>query len=216
MTVYDPTFYETIRAGCISSAGAIAPRVHKLLKPTTVLDVGCGEGWWAKAFEELGATVHGIDGDWPGAGATLQRAFSSVDLGEPLKSYGAFDLVTCLEVAEHLSAERAVSFVDDLLQFDSKAVLFSAAVPGQPGAGHVNCQWQSYWAALFEAHGYQVTGNLRSFIWEDDQVEPWYRQNLLLAVSPKEFEANAAVRKVFKEFAMPLDVVHPVIWGWFR
>ena len=57
-----------------------------------------------------------------------------------------------LEVAEHLSPGRAESFISDLCQA-APVVLFGAAIPGQGGVGHLNEQWQSYWANLFEACG---------------------------------------------------------------
>jgi len=33
-------------------------------------------------------------------------------------------------------------------------VLFSAAIPNQGGTGHINEQWQEYWAEKFYANGF--------------------------------------------------------------
>jgi hypothetical protein len=50
-----------------------------------------------------------------------------------------------LEVAEHLQPKRSASFVADLVAL-APAVLFSAAIPGQPGTDHINPRWQDEWA----------------------------------------------------------------------
>ena len=43
----------------------VAPLIMDLLKPKSILDVGCGTGTWLKAFEELGVADYiGVDGDY--------------------------------------------------------------------------------------------------------------------------------------------------------
>lgn len=212
MTTYGSSFYDIIRAGSQASAAAVVPLVHAAFAPETVVDVGCGEGWWAKAFEDLGARVLGIDGH-DGAAAVVD--YRQHDLAQPLNvDLGGFnrcDLAVSLEVAEHLPPQRASGFVDDLCSL-APVVLFSAAVPGQGGHGHVNEQWPGYWAHRFGANGYAVSGALRFAIWENDQIENWYRMNLLVAADkdhqpPELFETP---------LAYPLALVHPVLWGFHR
>jgi hypothetical protein len=88
-----------------------------------------------------------------------------------------------LEVAEHLPPESAELFADNLSQSPPFAML-SAAIPGQGGLGRLNERWPSYWAALFEQYGSRVTGWLRWVVWDDERVEPWYRQNPSARVRP--------------------------------
>jgi hypothetical protein len=90
-------------------------------------------------------------------------------------------------------------------------VLFSAAIPGQGGYGHVNEQWPGYWARMFDECGYGVSDALRWAIWNDERVEPWYRQNLLLCASPTRLAE--AVRGVMPDSA-PRAVVHPDVFNW--
>ncbi len=208
---YSRTFYDVIRSGAISSAGAVVPRLFELVQPARVIDVGCGEGHWLDAFAELGAEVIGLDGSYV-TSSTLGDRFVPHDLSTELPHHlaGRFDLALSLEVAEHLPPARAAGFVRDLCQL-APVVVFSAAIPGQGGTGHVNEQWPSYWRDLFEAEGFEVSGALRFELWNDDRVENWYRQNLLIAARPE--LAGAELVELFASPLAPVwPLVHPVLY----
>ncbi|RKR92783.1 methyltransferase family protein [Micromonospora pisi] len=206
--MYNGSFYDTIRAGTRASAAAVVPVVVDIVKPATVIDVGCGEGWWADTFAGHGCEVIGVDGAYV-TGSPLGDRFIPHDLALPLPAHlhGRFDLAVCLEVAEHLPPSRADSLVDDLCNL-APTLLFSAAIPGQGGVGHVNEQWPNYWVTRFKAHGWSVSGALRWSIWNDDRVENWYRQNLLVATrTPEQFP------ELFDTpLSPPWPVVHPVLY----
>ena len=217
MAAYDAAFYDTIRTGTRSSAARIVPLLcdELRLEPgDTVIDVGCGEGWWAETFAEHGLDVIGVDGAYVQS-SPLGDRFIPHDLSGPLPPHlhGRFDVAVSLEVAEHLPPARAAGFIDDLTAL-APIVVFSAAIPGQGGTGHINEQWPSYWADLFAAHGYCVSGALRFVIWDDTDIENWYRQNLLVAVDqnrvwqfPLLFETPTA---------HPIPIVHPVLYDHVR
>jgi hypothetical protein len=112
-----------------------------------------------------------------------------------------------LEVAEHLPESRAASFVADLCRL-APVVLFSAAIPGQGGTGHVNEQWPGYWADLFGARGYSVSGALRWRIWNDCRVCNWYSQNMLVA----SIEPGLLTELFYHPLAEPIPVVHPILY----
>lgn len=200
-TDYTSDFYDTIAAGCHSSAEVLAPLVVRDVQPATVTDVGCGQGWWGWEFERLGCEVLGLDGAY--VPRCLLSHFLAHDLNEPLPDLPRADLVVCLEVAEHLPEARAKSFVADLVRL-GRFVLFSAAVPHQTGAGHVNLHWSSWWAALFGRHGYHADLRYRWLTWTDSRVEVWYAQNVVL------------MRPDLDQHQQPLDVIHPVIHEWGR
>lgn len=202
---YDPGFYDTITDGSVDSARVVVPLVLDLLDPSTVVDVGAGRGAWSSVFAEHGCKVTAVDGDYV---TDPLLPVIPRDLSEPLDLDGTWDLAVSLEVAEHLPESRAEGFVADLCSL-SDAVLFSAAIPGQGGVGHVNEQPPAYWAELFERQGYAVTGALRWRIWGDARVENWYRQNLLLCLRDP-----ARLAHLFDgPEAAPLHVVHPVVFA---
>lgn len=152
--------------------------------PESVLDVGCGTGTWLRASLECGATeVIGVDGaDLPEDVMFVpKQQVLQADLNRPLRLDRRFDLVLCLEAAEHLERESAGTIIDTLTAHGDR-ILFSAAAPGQPGLGHINCQWPSYWQQLFNARGYACNDAVRWIIWDNGAIEPWYRQNLMLAL----------------------------------
>ena len=58
--------------------------------------------------------------------------------------------------------------------------MFGAAVPGQEGKGHINCQPHDYWHAKFGDRGYDMFDAIRPLIADDARVSPWYRNNMFL------------------------------------
>jgi hypothetical protein len=114
-------------------------------------------------------------------------------------------LAVSLEVAEHLPAGRAESFVKNLTDA-ADAVLFGAAIPGQKGVGHLNLRWQSYWASLFKAQGLDAFDPIRPCVWNDERVCWWYRQNTLLYARDTVVSRMPALRATH---AKNLDMVHP-------
>ncbi len=218
---YTEQFYDRIAQGCRSSANAVVPAVVELFdmiteteQPLSVVDVGCGEGHWLEAFQRHRHTsVLGIDG----AHINLDRLaidpvdFRAQDIAhERITIDGEADLVVSLEVGEHLPLRRAETYVEDLCGI-ADVVLFSAAIPKQGGAGHVNEQWPLYWVEKFGRHGYEATGALRWKFWSDHRVEIWYRQNLLVFAR---HTSEAYDRwPIFGGYGdEPIAVVHPQYW----
>ncbi len=178
---------------------------------SSAVDLGCGVGTWLHALAGRGVgRVLGFDGPWVDTRRLVipSECFRRADL-ERLDAAAVaerFDLAISLEVAEHLSAGRAEGFVA-LLTSLADVVLFSAAVPGQGGAGHLNEQWPGYWARLFAVRGFEACDCLRPVVWEDAAIPFWYRQNALLyarraAPSPEPGGVHGE----------PLALVHPELW----
>jgi hypothetical protein len=105
--------------------------------------------------------------------------FAQVDLTAPFYLGGPYDLVLCIEVGEHLPEESADTLVDTIVRH-SGTVVFGAAVPGQEGTGHINCQPHEYWHTKFGERGYEMFDAIRPLIQNDARVSPWYRNNMFL------------------------------------
>ena len=82
----------------------------------------------------------------------------------------------------------------------------------QGGTGHVNEQWQTYWARLFSARGFVAADALRPVFWDDRRVEWWYRQNTIVYAQQDrlgEYPALGEARGRTSESM--LDLVHPAL-----
>ncbi len=212
MQPYTQKFYKDQSVGSRRSAEAIVPLVLTLIKPQSVIDVGCGLGTWLSVFKEFGVQdVFGIDGDHVDR-SMLQipnERFTAFDLKKPIPINRQFDLVISLEVAEHLPEDCAKTFIHSLTGL-GPVILFSAAIPFQGGTNHLNEQWPDYWANHFNEDGYVAVDCLRKKVWQDDQVEWWYAQNMLV-FSRKDYLASNALLKEEFENTHPsqLSIVHP-------
>ena len=201
---YDEAFFEGLEAGSRRSASVVVPLVQKLVRPKSVLDVGCGVGAWVAEWINQGVTdVLGLDGEYVDK-SMLQiplTSFQSTDLRNPFSLGRRFDLVQSLEVAEHLEESCADAFVQSLVDH-ADTILFSAAIPGQLGKHHVNEQWPSYWAEKFSHFGLKSFDVVRPTIWMDQRVDCWYRQNTILFSKESSFDVSDTC----------IDVVHPEYW----
>lgn len=208
---YSRAFYASRQEASLRSARAVLPFVLELVKPRSIVDFGCGTGTWLHAAKSLGVTdVLGLEGPWVQRAQPLlgARELRICDLGEPVTLNTRFDLAVSLEVAEHLTPARAEGFVQDLCAA-SDVVLFGAAIPLQGGTGHVNEQWQSYWAGLFAQAGYVCLDLLRPRFWRVAEVLPWYKQNAFLYVRSTHQTVLDRTPAELGRASLPLDVVHP-------
>lgn len=176
---YSGDFYSYIDSGSRRSARVVAGILRPEMKIDSLLDIGAGHGAWAAEWQAAGVkTVLAVDGEYVRTDqlAVAKKNFRAHDLSTPLDLKKRFDLVQSLEVAEHLPADKADLFVDNLTRHGD-VILFSAAVPNQGGEHHVNEQPPEYWRRKFSARGYAVFDFLRPRLERRREVMPWYRYN---------------------------------------
>lgn len=202
---YEASQYEQGRVANKRSAHEIVPMLYELLQPKSVIDVGCGEGWWLKEFEALG--VKRLVGVENNVDVVATGELMLHDLETPLVLHESFDVCLCLEVAEHLTPERSHGFILDLCHL-SDTIIFSAAIPAQGGHNHINEQWPSYWIEKFAEQHYEASDYWRWKFWENPNIETWYSQNILWMARGGAWH-NGEPHKV-------MNVVHPRLWGAHR
>jgi SAM-dependent methyltransferase len=133
--------------------GQVADAIITQLAPKTVLDAGCAKGFLVAALRERGVEAYGFDLSEVAIAQAPEAARPFVRVGsltEPID--GQYDLVTCIEVIEHLDpadADRAVA----TLASASNRVLLSSTPGDRDEATHVNVQPPERWAQLFAANG---------------------------------------------------------------
>jgi SAM-dependent methyltransferase len=212
MPIYDRDFYEMQVTASARAADVVVPIVLELLRVRSVCDVGCGVGAWLNAFAKQGVSdLLGIDGDYvePEMLQIPSAYFQRTDLEKPFRLHRNFDLAVCLEVAEHLPPSRAESFVEDLTHL-APTILFSAALPHQGGVNHVNEQYLSWWAKIFERHGFGVCDVIRSRIWDNTDLIPCYRQNIVIFARSEIISSNPLL---VESRIGQVDLVHPLFYS---
>ena len=179
---YTEEFFEYIERGSIASAKRFSSFLAPLLGVNSILDVGCGRGAWLREWRNAGVAItQGVDGPYVRQQSLLipVEDFTAIDLSKQFDLGRRFDLVSSLEVAEHLPRSSSESFVSSLVAH-ADLVLFSAATPGQGGNNHINERPLSFWQNVFEAKGYQAYDIVRPVFRSCKGVEPWYRFNTVL------------------------------------
>lgn len=170
---YTNGFFSALGDGSRRSAHEIVPLILDLVRPASVIDLGCGNGIWLSVFREAGITdLVGVDGDYI-AREKLEipeMLFHPHDLTTSFDLDRRFDLALSLEVAENLPESFATLLVESLTRL-SPVVLFSAAIPFQGGTQHVNEQWQDYWARHFQDCGYIAVDCVRPKVWQNERVD---------------------------------------------
>jgi len=209
---YTGQWYQHSRERSRRSAEEIIPYVLKLTEPLSVVDVGCGVGTWLSVVREHGILDYlGVDGNWVDRTnlEIPEDRFLSFDLTGPLQLNRRFDLVISVEVAEHLPSNCAEVFVESLTRL-GPVILFSAAIPFQGGTHHVNEQWPEYWHEHFKKYRYAVIDCVRDKIWQNEKIDWWYAQNILIFADVDFLARHPLLRDASTSSGhSPLSLVHP-------
>lgn len=212
---YDSSYYVSRNDRTSRTAEAVLSELTEVFRDKSVLDIGCGVGTWAAVAARCGAkSVTAVDGSWVDRKMLQVSAedFLAHDLSQGPPSFDKhFGLTIWLENAEHLPHGKGEEIVDWVCRH-SDCALFSAAIPGQGGVGHVNEQWQSYWANRFMANGFRPFDLVRPKIWTNADSPYWYKQNIVLYVDGKKSYSFLGQQEAVRDTAS-LDVVHPEKWN---
>lgn len=128
-------------------ADRLAQFMKHVIRPNTVLDIGCGPGHFVESMRDIGINALGIDID--------ERIGKKPYLFREDILYTKFvaDVCICLEVFEHIEEDYADELVDKVSSMFMDTLIFTAAQPGQGGVGHINCQYPKYWSDKFIDRG---------------------------------------------------------------
>lgn len=201
----DKLYIHTEEIHNTKAADVIVPIISQLFSPKSVLDVGCGLGTWLKVFREKHNLndILGLDGSYLDRSKLVinDSLFLEYDLRNKINLDRKFDVVLCLEVAEHIPEKFSGILIESLCNH-SDTIVFSAAIPGQGGQNHVNEQWPEYWEKKFNSLGFKKSDLIRPFIWENSNVDIWYKQNIFV------YSKNI----IYAQAEPKIAVIHPELW----
>ena len=147
----DPYERNEVWLGFFSS---IVEQVIRSLSPRKVLDAGCALGMLVEAFWDRGIQADGIDVSTYAIANVRpdMREYCRVgSIADPLE--GSYDLVTCIEVLEHMPAAEAEAAIRNLTAV-TDTILFSSSPDDFDEPTYINVRPPLSWMQLFAQHGF--------------------------------------------------------------
>jgi glycosyltransferase involved in cell wall biosynthesis/2-polyprenyl-3-methyl-5-hydroxy-6-metoxy-1,4-benzoquinol methylase len=132
----------------------VANSIAKTLGPASVLDVGCAIGMLVEALRDCGIEAKGFDLSPWAIEQVPERLQPYCWVGSVTEEIeGHYDLITCIEVLEHLPPWMADAAVANICRH-ADHVLFSSTPDDFDEPTHLNVEPGGYWANLFLRHGF--------------------------------------------------------------
>lgn len=134
--------------------GDVADRIVFGLRPKRVFDAGCAMGLLVEALWDRGTEAHGRDvSDYAiGQARPDMREFCAVGtVADPIE--GAYDLVTSIEVLEHMPEGEALEAIASMARASDR-ILFSSSPDDHDEPTHCNVRPIRYWLDRFAAAGF--------------------------------------------------------------
>jgi 2-polyprenyl-3-methyl-5-hydroxy-6-metoxy-1,4-benzoquinol methylase len=158
----------------------VAATLNDRYHPRKVLDIGCGGGALVNAWHSLGVVAYGVDiSDYAikHSPKPISNYLSVVDVDTELLPFNdeTFDLVTILEVIEHLeSSTLLINELRRVLKVHGTAFITTPILPFESGLWrtmgiqsqplHINVHSKRYWTKLFITYKLETIGELPEII----------------------------------------------------
>lgn len=162
-------------------ADRLAKWIKSNLNPKSLIDIGCGPGLYVESLRDLDISAVGIDLDSRVIGKEYLINKNILELNNQYKA----SIVLCLEMAEHIEEKYSDHIVKNVMECIEEGghLIWTAAVPGQGGIGHINCQPKKYWEDKFINLGlyrnHDLENNLLSYCKEGYHMG-WFVNNLMI------------------------------------
>lgn len=161
----------------------VARALLDLLPFSSAVDVGCANAFLLEEFAAASKEIAGIEVSPAVVEVLSPKIRDAVSIGDFSDLEGHWDLVCCVEVAEHIPQERSRELVESLARCARRWIYFTAAPPGQSGRGHINCRPHDEWLGMFAAAGWRTdderTAALRDRL-DSLETAVWLRGNSFL------------------------------------
>lgn len=122
-------------------------------KPLSVADFGCGIGSYLESAYNHSIRFRGFEI------SEVARQYTPYHIANHIMYYDCtevigwthlmYDCVLSFETAEHIRPDGTKTFIENVIDFTGKHLLFTAAPPGQQGTGHINLRPKEFWIEQF-------------------------------------------------------------------
>lgn len=143
----------------------------------SIVDFGCGNGYYIKEMIKHGLKATGFDGN-PNTPKITDGLCGVMDLSIVNKIHPV-DWVVSFEVGEHLPKDYEDSFIMNLHLNNKKGIILSWAVKGQGGTGHVNEQNNDYIKNKICELGYLNDIKTENFLRKNSGL-PWFKNTIMV------------------------------------
>ena len=134
--------------------GKIADELVRMFRPRRVFDAGCANGFLVEALWDRGVETWGRDiSEFAISEVRADvRPYCSVSsLVEPIE--GSFDVITCIEVLEHMTMEEGAKAITNMTAATGR-VVFSSSPSDFAEPTHINVKPAIYWVRAFAKHNF--------------------------------------------------------------
>lgn len=152
----------------------LAKALVDLFKGASVIDLGCGTGFYTKFLNDNGPCI-GYDGN-PYTKANGWGEIADLSIPQDL---GEHDCVLSLEVGEHIPKEFEEIFLQNLAGHSKNRIVLSWATLGQVGDGHVNCRDNDYVIGRLRNMGYSFDEKSSEKLRHSSTLE-WFKSTLMV------------------------------------
>lgn len=156
--MYSRDFHKSIENDEYPQAVRLASYIKNYMRPSKFIDFGCSTGLYLREMQiqipELESVGYEFSKD--AVDMALCKNVIEFDLTKKLdidKKENTLGL--CLEVLEHIDDSNWLPVLKNLSSL-CDTIIFSAAVPGQGGTGHINCRNKIDWIYRFHTLGWIV------------------------------------------------------------
>ena len=146
-------------------------------KPSKVVDLGCGTGYYAQQMRQSGINVDCFDGN-PNTPSITDGKCKVLDLSSP-HQLETYDWVLSFEVGEHLPKQYEDIFIQNLHSNNKRGIILSWAVKGQGGKGHFNEQNNDYVKEKIMELGYTNDILAENFLREASSLS-WFKKTIMV------------------------------------
>ena len=164
--------------------GAVSKLIEKY-GCQSVVDVGCGPGGMVEHFKNRGMEVLGIDGDnVVKRPDNIKKNIVIHDFQNgPYEPDKIYDLAWSVEFVEHVWPKYMTNYIATFKK--CRYVIFTHAIPGQPGHHHVNCRTADYWLGVMEGNGFEVDVDTTNEVRQASTMKERYIRNTGLVFKNK-------------------------------
>jgi hypothetical protein len=188
--MYTRDFHKSIENDEYPQAVRLGEYISTFLKPSVFLDFGCSTGLYLREVQLKLPNIPttGFEFSQEAVDAALCKNILKVDLTQSLEIKKRPNTVgLCLEVLEHIEDIHWKTVLENMTK-SCDFIIFSAAVPGQGGTGHINCRLKIDWIKRFHELGWVVdldyTKHLLNYMQQGYHMG-WFTNNAMILTAYK-------------------------------